>query len=295
MSWQKYSKKVDLSDIHRKLVEHIQNTWAEESGRSAQETATALLSFKRARYQIEIIKRFTSVKGKKLLEIGSGYAVFLSLARKKYGVLAYGIEPANWGLYMNTFKIGKQVLQRMGVSVRYLRQGYGENTFFPNDFFDIVYSHYVLEHVKSEENVIREAVRVLKTGGLLIFIIPNYHSFWEGHYGIPWFPFLNKNLAKIYVRLWGRNPSIIDELNFVNQNGLKNILQDFPEMTVVTWGEDLFKKALISLNFPDDGTMCSAKKYLIIIKKLRLTKFVLALTKIFNLHTPIVMVAKKTG
>lgn len=287
--------KIELSDIHNKLVAHIQKTWAEESGRSAQETATALLSFERANYQMDVIKKYISVKGKKLLEIGSGYAVFLSLARKKYGVLAYGIEPADWGLYTNTFEIGKQVLRRMGVSSRYLLKGHGENTFLPNESFDIVYSHYVLEHVNSEKNIIREAVRILKTGGLLIFIVPNYHSFWEGHYGIPWLPFLNKKLAKIYVRLWGRNPSIIDELNFVNQNVLKNILQGFPEMTVVTWGEDLFREALISLDFPDGGTMSSAKKILKFIKILGLSKFVFFLAKTFNLYTPIVLVGRKTN
>lgn len=45
---------------------------------------------------------------------------------------------------------------------------------FPNNIFDIVYSFYVFEHLVNPEKVIKEAVRVLNDGGLLLIVCPNY-------------------------------------------------------------------------------------------------------------------------
>lgn len=282
-----------LLALERQLIVHIKKTWSKQSGRKPEETGKALLSFNRARYQIKIIKKFVSVKNKKLLEIGSGYATFLSVARKEFEIDAYGVEPAKWGLYNGAYEIGKKVLSLQGISSKYLIKANGEKLPFAQNSFDIVYSNYVLEHVKNEKDIFKEAVRVLKKGGILIFIFPNYNSFWEGHYGMIWLPYLNKKLAKIYVHLLRKNPSLIDELNFLTKKKIENILIDFPELKVVSWGEDLFEDAIKKLDFPDDGTLSSAKKILKFIKILGLSKVVFFLAKTFNLYTPIVLVGKK--
>lgn len=51
-----------------------------------------------------------------------------------------------------------------------------ESLQFPNNKFGLVYSAYVLEHLEHPEKVIREALRVLKRNGVLIFVAPNYGS-----------------------------------------------------------------------------------------------------------------------
>lgn len=45
---------------------------------------------------------------------------------------------------------------------------------FKNNFFDLVYSAFVLEHTQNPEKNIQEMIRVLRPGGNLILICPNF-------------------------------------------------------------------------------------------------------------------------
>lgn len=45
---------------------------------------------------------------------------------------------------------------------------------FKNNFFDLVYSAFVLEHLQNPQKVIKEAIRVLKIGGIIILMAPNF-------------------------------------------------------------------------------------------------------------------------
>ena len=51
-----------------------------------------------------------------------------------------------------------------------------EKLLLKNETFDLVYSAFVLEHLENPERVIKEAVRVLKRGGHLVLVAPNYGS-----------------------------------------------------------------------------------------------------------------------
>ncbi|MAG44570.1 hypothetical protein CL633_01645 [bacterium] len=49
----------------------------------------------------------------------------------------------------------------------------------PNETYDFVYSSHCLEHVKCPKKVLKEWIRILKPGGLLILILPHkyfYHN-----------------------------------------------------------------------------------------------------------------------
>src|SRR5947207_8476475 len=50
-------------------------------------------SFKRA----DILQRYTSLEGKKLLEIGSGFGTNLAVWLRHFGADAYGVEPGGEG------------------------------------------------------------------------------------------------------------------------------------------------------------------------------------------------------
>lgn len=47
---------------------------------------------------------------------------------------------------------------------------------FKNDYFDLVYTAFVLEHVQDPEKFIQEMIRVTKPNGLIVFLAPNYGS-----------------------------------------------------------------------------------------------------------------------
>lgn len=70
--------------------------------------------------------------------------------------------------------------------------------------FDFVHCFSVIEHVASVEASIREMVRVTRSGGAIYVHTPNAWSLWEGHYKLPWIPFLPRPLGALYLRLRGR-------------------------------------------------------------------------------------------
>jgi len=51
-----------------------------------------------------------------------------------------------------------------------------ENLPFANESYDLVYSTYTMEHVLNPEKAIDEMIRVVKKGGYIIVIAPNYGS-----------------------------------------------------------------------------------------------------------------------
>jgi SAM-dependent methyltransferase len=63
--------------------------------------------------------------------------------------------------------------------------GTGERLPFPNNTFDLVLSHEVLEHVQDDQEAVREIIRTLKPGGRLVLFVPNRGYPYETH-GIYW-------------------------------------------------------------------------------------------------------------
>ena len=82
--------------------------------------------------------------------------------------------------------------------------GAGEKLPFPDDYFDLVLSHEVLEHVQDDQQAINEILRVLMPGGRLILFVPNRGYPFETH-GIYWkgkYKFGNKLFVNYLPRKW---------------------------------------------------------------------------------------------
>ncbi len=69
---------------------------------------------------------------------------------------------------------------------------------YPNNLFDVVLSHEVLEHVADDRAALREIVRVLRTGGRAVIFVPNrwypfetHGIYWRGEYLFGNKPFVN--------------------------------------------------------------------------------------------------------
>jgi len=67
---------------------------------------------------------------------------------------------------------------------------------YPDNSFDFVYSKSVLEHVFNTENFLKNALRVLKPGGLFVALTPDWKSqheyFWDDYTHVK--PFTRKSL-----------------------------------------------------------------------------------------------------
>lgn len=112
----------------------------------------------------DIIKSY--VPDKTVLAVGCGYNDFLkdafSLASNTYGV-----DPDAEALAKNTFIENKLV-------------GFAESLPLADASVDVITAEWVLEHIQDEHKVLKEFRRVLKPGGVVIFLTPNkwnYNAF----------------------------------------------------------------------------------------------------------------------
>ncbi|HOE10057.1 MAG TPA: class I SAM-dependent methyltransferase [bacterium] len=151
-----------------------------------------------------------------LLDIGCGFGSFVLLCRNK-GIEAVGVELAEFdvGFARRRYELSGTPGAPESVYVR----ADALNLPFPSGSFEVVTLWNLVEHVPDYRRLIRETWRVLNPGGLLILIAPNYAAFRrEAHYHLPWFPLLPKPVARLYLRLCGRNPRFLDTSIFYCTN-----------------------------------------------------------------------------
>lgn len=109
---------------------------------------------------------FHGFAGKKLLEIGCGLGIDL-IQFAKGGAEVTGIDLSSTaiGLAQKYFS-----LENIHGNLQVMN---GEALEFPEASFDVVYCHGVLQYTANPEQMIREAFRVLKPGGLFIGMVYN--------------------------------------------------------------------------------------------------------------------------
>ena len=261
--------------------------------------AHEFLSCDRVIEQIELFKSTVNqfenydFKGKKLLEIGAAVGTMLIIARKNYGVEAYGIEPST-NEFSSFQEVSSRLLKENNISNNIIVNANGEDLPFSDNSFDLVYSTNVIEHVTDPKKVISESIRVLKPGGYLQFVIPNYFSFWEGHYGILWPCITNKFLGRLYVRLIGRNPAYVNTLQLINPFYLKKILVSYREqIEILDWGKGVFKKRLGTGNYSDWASLKKIRPIIQFVQKLKISTLAANVLNMFEMYTPIVLTLRK--
>ena len=113
--------------------------------------------------QYGYLKEF--LKGKNLLEIGSGEGHILELfERKKFDVL--GIEPSEKNVKMINDKLKNGIC----------KQGFAEDEFEFTKQFDVIIMSHVLEHVIDCRKVIENLKKKLSNDGILFLEVPNCGS-----------------------------------------------------------------------------------------------------------------------
>jgi SAM-dependent methyltransferase len=78
--------------------------------------------------------------------------------------------------------------------------------------FDVVLLNHVLDHVSSPQQLLDEAWRVLKPGGICYLAVPNRFILIEPHYLLPFLSWLPRPLANLYVRMAGRGQVYLDHM-----------------------------------------------------------------------------------
>ena len=104
-------------------------------------------------------------------------------------------------------------------------RGVGERLPYKAGSFDCVLSYQTLEHVQDLDAVLRELIRVVKTGGALHLRCPDYRGTFEGHYLLPWIPWMPRPLARLYLRALGRPTRGFEDIHYVSRPGITRSLE----------------------------------------------------------------------
>jgi ubiquinone/menaquinone biosynthesis C-methylase UbiE len=168
------------------------------------------------------VARFAAVPpGAMILDIGSGTGGF-AVGCRQLGYRAFGVEPDRIGAGARVTSI-EIAARRLSSNV--FASAIGEALPFGDQVFDLVTLNQVVEHVPDQLAVLREAVRVLRPGGVLYVACPNYLRFYEPHYKVFWLPLMHKSLGRLYLRLRGRNPVMLRDLYYTTNRRLRKWLE----------------------------------------------------------------------
>ena len=124
----------------------------------------------RTEWHIPLLVPFADGKGKKVLEIGTGNGadgVMFALN----GAIYTGVDLTEAAL-----EASRKHFELLGLSGVFQKEN-AEHLSFPDESFDIVYSHGVLHHTPHPRAAIDEVYRVLKPGGRATVMLYHKHSF----------------------------------------------------------------------------------------------------------------------
>jgi SAM-dependent methyltransferase len=235
----------------------------------------------------------------RVLEVGSGYGIALTSMILEFGVDGYGIEPADSKEFPSGATASKILLKANGIDDSRIGLSSGENLSFGDNEFDLVYSFNVLEHTDSPIKVLSESLRVLKPGGILFFEIPNFLSFYEGHYHVLTFPIFSKQLFRLLIRhLYRRDESFLNHLHTeINPLWLKKRLRELQtsfRFDVLSLGESEFRKRFVGdLFFEQSQSRQRLKRVVAFVHRINRTIPLSSIFLVTKTYYPIYLVLRK--
>lgn len=132
----------------------------------------------------------------RILDFGSGWGFFLAAAQEQ-GWLGYGLEPLP----------ASAVYARASFGLNIITDTLREDT-FPPDFFDVITSFQVFEHLPCPKENLQSLHKMLRQDGLILIEVPNYET---------WSVRLMKSKHRHFVQ---------DHLNFFSIKTLSHLLTD---------------------------------------------------------------------
>jgi len=117
---------------------------------------------------INILMNKIGRKNLKILNIGAGTGVDLEIMNRFGNIYIIDVNKKALDLIPSNLYSEKKVCDATALP-------------YPNEFFDIVCSFDVFEHIKNDKKAVLEAHRVLKKGGLLLLMVPAFNFLFSAH------------------------------------------------------------------------------------------------------------------
>jgi len=259
--------------------------------------AADTLDPRKAEDMANVLEEYTSLKGKKVLEIGTGCGVNHIVWQKKYDIEAWGLEPEGEG-FENSTDVARKLIHANKLDPLRVKDAVGEAIPFPDNSFDIVYSSNVLEHVINPAKVLREAVRVLKPGGTLQIVCPNYLSYFDGHHAAFHPPIISNSFFRWWIKwIYRRDPAfaatIRTEINPLwARRQLKAISCSTP-LTVLSLGEGKFIERMDQADVSQWMALGILGRLVSFLRRLGINRFLARLIVVLRGWTPLIITATK--
>jgi len=151
----------------------------------------------------------------RVLENGCGVGMYIEHLEPHAGVV-FGLE--------YDFERARQAHQRSD----HILGAAGEFLPFPENTFDVILSHEVLEHVQDDNAAVEQMVKVLRPGGRIIIFAPNRGYPFETH-GIYWrdrYRFGNIPLVNYLPRRW--RDRLAPHVRVYTHGDLKRLFEGLP-------------------------------------------------------------------
>ncbi len=200
--------------------------------------------------RLKFIKnKFKSDTKLKILNIGAGTGSDLKILNKYGDVYIIDIEKKALDLIPRELYFEKKISDASDLN-------------YPDDFFDIVTSFDVFEHITDDKKATQQTHRVLKKGGYLIVSVPAFQSLFSAHdkalnhqrrYSKKTLKELLKNFRELKLNYWNFflfPPLALSRLK--NKNSKPKVDNPQPSKLIDSILYNLFKleNKLIQINFP---------------------------------------------
>jgi len=124
--------------------------------------------FKSKKDLINILFNKIGRKNLRILNIGSGTGADLEIMNRFGNIYIIDVNKKALDLIPSNLYYEKKVCDATALP-------------YPNDFFDIVCSFDVFEHIKNDKKAVLEAHRVLKKNGWLLLMVPAFNFLFSAH------------------------------------------------------------------------------------------------------------------
>ncbi|WP_420547786.1 class I SAM-dependent methyltransferase [Curvivirga sp.] len=200
----------------------------------------------------------------KVLDVGSGFGGFVRALRKR-NYEAFGVELSDFDAEFARYRVVQEVPDCNSNEIYNI--GSALKLPFRSNSFDLVTFWHVIEHIDGIDKALSEACRVLKPGGRIVIVAPNYMAFRkEAHYHVQWAPYLPKGIASIYLRLRGRDPSFLQNyIHYVSKGSIRKKLK--------AHGLEIENETRSKIENPDAIGRNSVRKVIKILKQIGLSWF----------------------